>query len=161
MKTPTKGAVLICGASIAGPALAYWLHHYGFTVTVVEKAAALRGGGYPIDVRGTALEVVRRMGILPQLRRNHIDSRRLTFLEDDGTAVASLPPQAMTGGAEDIEVRRGDLADLLYRTVADDVEFVFNDSIAELADDPDCVEVGFRSGRRRRFDLVIGADGLH
>jgi 2-polyprenyl-6-methoxyphenol hydroxylase-like FAD-dependent oxidoreductase len=59
-------SVLISGASIAGPALAYWLDRYGFDVTVVERASAVRSGGYPIDIRGTAIEVIRRMGLLPQ-----------------------------------------------------------------------------------------------
>ncbi|CAM5411472.1 hypothetical protein STENM327S_01586 [Streptomyces tendae] len=61
--------VLISGASIAGPALAHWLDRYGFEVTVVEKAAAVRGGGYAIDVRGTAREAVDRMGLLPALTK--------------------------------------------------------------------------------------------
>ncbi|MFF4551059.1 NAD(P)-binding protein [Streptomyces sp. NPDC001435] len=62
-----KRSALVTGASIAGPAVAYWLHRYGFDVTVVEKAGTVRGGGYPIDIRGTAVEAVRRMGLLPQL----------------------------------------------------------------------------------------------
>ena len=71
-----KRKVLVSGASIAGPALAYWLHRHGFEVTVVEKADAIRSGGYPIDIRGTALDVVRRMGVLPQLREAHVDVRK-------------------------------------------------------------------------------------
>ncbi|MGC7098349.1 FAD-dependent monooxygenase [Amycolatopsis lurida] len=159
----SKGTVLVSGASIAGPAVAFWLRRYGFEVTVVEKAAGLRGGGYPIDVRGTALEVVRRMGVLPQLQDAHIDSRRLTFLEADGGEVASLHPQAVIGGVEgsDVEVRRGDLAEILYGVTRDDVEFVFGDSIESLTEHEDGVEVDFRSGIRREFDLVLGADGLH
>ncbi|QFU88403.1 FAD-dependent monooxygenase [Amycolatopsis sp. YIM 10] len=159
----SKGTVLVSGASIAGPAVAFWLRRYGFEVTVVEKAAGLRGGGYPIDVRGTALEVVRRMGVLPQLQEAHIDSRRLTFLEADGGEVASLHPQVVAGGVEgsDVEVRRGDLAEILYGVTRDDVEFVFGDSIDSLTEHEDGVEVDFRSGIRREFDLVLGADGLH
>ncbi|MEW1721006.1 FAD-dependent monooxygenase [Streptomyces sp. NPDC093109] len=155
--------VLISGASIAGPALAYWLHRYGFRVTVVEKADAVRGGGYPIDIRGTALEVVTRMGLLPRLRAAHVDSREITFLDADGGRVASLPPEEITGGVEgrDLEVRRGDLADVLYDTVREDVEFLFNDSIGTLHDHAGGVDVTFRNGARRTFDLVIGADGLH
>ncbi|MBW4722165.1 FAD-dependent monooxygenase [Saccharothrix obliqua] len=154
--------VLISGASIAGPALAYWLNRYGFTVTVVEKAAALRGGGYAIDVRGTALEVVRRMGILPRLREAHITLRRLTFLDGEGDQVASLNPRAVTGGgAEDLEVRRGDLTDALYAVTRDDVEFLFNDSVDALDQSDHGVDVTFRSGGKRTFDLVFGADGLH
>jgi 2-polyprenyl-6-methoxyphenol hydroxylase-like FAD-dependent oxidoreductase len=163
MATTTKGTVLVSGASIAGPAVAYWLHRYGFAVTVVEKARGVRGGGYPIDVRGTALEVARRMGILPQLQEAHIETRRLTFLDADGGTVASVHPQAVVGGVEgrDVEVRRGDLTDVLYRTVADDVEFVFDDSVDALTQHEHGVDVTFRSGAHRSFDLVVGADGLH
>jgi 2-polyprenyl-6-methoxyphenol hydroxylase-like FAD-dependent oxidoreductase len=163
MATATKGTVLVSGASIAGPAVAYWLHRYGFAVTVVEKATGVRGGGYPIDVRGTALEVTRRMGILPQLQEAHIESRRLTFLDADGSTVASVRPEAVTGGVEgsDIEVRRGDLTSVLYRAVADDVEFVFDDSVDVLTQHEHGVDVTFRSGAQRSFDLVVGADGLH
>ncbi|MFI7405448.1 FAD-dependent monooxygenase [Streptomyces sp. NPDC049541] len=155
--------VLISGASIAGPALAFWLNRYGFAVTVVEKAGTLRDGGYPIDVRGTALEVVRRMGILPRLRDAHIDLRRLTFLDRDGSEVASLNPHTVTGGVtgRDLEVRRGDLTDALYTAVRDDVEFLFNDSIETLDQSGRGVDVTFRGGSRRTFDMVFGADGLH
>lgn len=163
MTAATKGTVLVSGASIAGPAVAYWLHRYGYAVTVVEKASGVRGGGYPIDVRGTALEVARRMGILPQLERAHVGSRRMTFVDVDGSTVASVAPEAVTGGVEgrDVEVRRGDLAGILSQAVADDVEFVFDDSVDTLTQHRHGVDVTFRSGTSRRFDLVVGADGLH
>ncbi|MFH8359745.1 FAD-dependent monooxygenase [Streptomyces anulatus] len=155
--------VLISGASIAGPALAYWLNRHGFAVTVVEKAGTIRDGGYPIDVRGTALDVVRRMGILPRLRDAHIDLRRLTFLDEDGSEVAAVDPHAVTGGVagRDLEVRRGALADALHEAVRDDVEFLFDDSIDILHQHRHGVDVTFRGGGRRTFDLVVGADGLH
>ncbi|MFF2197317.1 FAD-dependent monooxygenase [Streptomyces sp. NPDC058157] len=159
---PRHRRVLVSGAGIAGPALAFWLHRHGFDVTVVEKAGAVRGGGYPVDVRGTAVEVVRRMGLLPQLRRAHISTRRITFLSTDGSPVAALRPEALVGGTrDDLEVPRGELTALLHDAVRDDVAFVFDDSVAALDDRPDHVEVTFRSGARREFDLVVGADGLH
>ncbi|MGW5741854.1 FAD-dependent monooxygenase [Amycolatopsis sp. NPDC003861] len=152
--------VLISGASIAGPALAFWLRRAGFAVTIVEKAAELRTGGYPIDVRGTALDVVERMGILPRLRDLHISTRRLTFLDADGAEIASLAPEAIIGGAdgEDLEIRRGDLIRTLFDLVRDDVEVRFGDTIETLTEDG---EVTFRSGHRDTYDVVIGADGLH
>ncbi|MER8070548.1 FAD-dependent monooxygenase [Streptomyces sp. NPDC094034] len=163
MGTAVKREVLISGASIAGPALAYWLHRSGWAVTVVEKAGALRDGGYPIDVRGTAIEVVRRMGILPRLRDAHLDSRRCTFLKADGGKVASVSPSAVAGSVagQDLEVRRGDLAASLYAIVRDDVEFLFDDSISTLDQSEQGVDITFHSGRRRTFDLVVGADGMH
>ncbi|AGP53498.1 FAD-dependent monooxygenase [Streptomyces rapamycinicus] len=163
VSTTARRRVLISGASISGPALAYWLHRAGCAVTVVEKASTPRDGGYPIDIRGTAIEVVRRMGILPRLRDAHIDSRRCTFLDADGSQVASVNAHAVAGSVEgqDLEVRRGDLAAILYEKVRDDVEFLFNDSIDTLDQSGQEADVTFHSGRRRTFDLVVGADGMH
>lgn len=156
---------LISGASIAGPTLAYWLHRYGWDVTVVEKAPAVRGGGYPIDVRGTALGVLDRMGVLPQVRAAHINTRRLTFLAPDGKIAGTVQPDELAGGVEgrDVELPRGTLTTILYDAVRDDVEWIFNDSIATLDDDDHDhgVAVTFASGVARDFDVVIGADGLH
>jgi 2-polyprenyl-6-methoxyphenol hydroxylase-like FAD-dependent oxidoreductase len=163
MSTTAKRKILISGASIAGPALAFWLNRYGFEVTVVEKADALRSGGYPIDIRGTALEVVRRMGILPRLQAAHVDSRKLTFLNADGSPITSVRPDVLAGGVEgrDLEVRRGDLGTALYDTVRDTTEFLFTDSIASLDQHDGGVDVRFTSGIERTFELVVGADGLH
>lgn len=163
MRTSAGRKVLISGASVAGPVLAYWLNRHGFAVTVVEKAAAVRGGGYPIDIRGTALEVVRRMGVYARISGAHIDTRRLSFVDARGRRVGTIQPELLTGGVEgrDLELPRGDLTAALYDAVRDDCEFVFADAIAALQQDAGGVDVRLRSGRERRFDLVLGADGLH
>lgn len=155
--------ILVSGASIAGPAVAYWLQHYGFEVTVVERAGQLRGGGYPIDIRATALEVVKRMGIHPQLRQAHIDTHALSFVNPDGSLMARLQPEAVARGDEtkDLEVPRGDLAKVLYDVTRDHVQYRFNDSIVALDEDADGVDVRFASGHTERFALVVAADGVH
>src|SRR5699024_9300767 len=161
--TTRNRTILISGASAAGPALAFWLHRYGFAVTVVEKAPAPRGGGYPIDVRGAALHVVQRMGILPVLRDAHIERRQMTFLGADGGEVVSFDPRdtADTSDVGDLEIRRGELAAALHTAIRDDVELLFNDAIDTLQQSDTGVAVTFRSGAERTFDLVIGADGMH
>ena len=74
--TPKNPNVLISGASVAGPALAYWLHRYGFRPTVVERAPGLRDGGYAVDFRGDAhLSVLRQMGILGDIERESSATR--------------------------------------------------------------------------------------
>jgi 2-polyprenyl-6-methoxyphenol hydroxylase-like FAD-dependent oxidoreductase len=159
-----RRTVLISGASIAGPALAYWLDRYGFDVTVVERARAIRSGGYPVDVRGTALDVVERMGVLAQLRAAHIDTRRLSFVAADGTPIGVIRPEALTGGVagRDIELPRGALTSALYDLTRDrEVCYRLNESIDALQDDGAGVDVRFKSGAEQRFDIVIGADGLH
>lgn len=155
--------VLISGASIAGPALAYWLDRYGFEVTVVEKAPTVRQGGYPIDVRGSAIEVCARMGILPALREAGIATRRMTTLTPDGRVAARIDTAALLGDAttRDVEVPRGDLGDLLHALTKDRVEYVFGDSIRTLEQHGGGVDVTFAHGAPRTVDVVVGCDGLH
>jgi len=154
--------ILVSGASIAGPAIAYWLNRYGLKVTVVERSPALRGGGYPIDLRGSAVEVAKKMGIYPALQEAHIRTRRMRFMDDDGHAFATLDPEAITGSEEsDVEIPRADLASLLYGLTRDDVEYRFNDSIDAIEDTDGGAHITFQSGQRGTYDAVIGADGLH
>ena len=163
-KTGNRGSVLVSGASIAGPTLAYWLDRYGFDVTVVELASSVRSGGYPIDVRGTAIDVIERSGLLPQVEAAHIDTRELKFVDANGRVIGILPVYEMTGNeiGRDVELPRGTLAALLYdQTRTGAVRYRFNDSIESLEDDGSGVDIRFRSGARDRYDMVIGADGLH
>ena len=157
-------SALISGASIAGPALAYWLDRYGFDVTVVERADAIRSGGYPIDVRGTAIDVVERMGVLSRLRATHVDTRKLRFVDVDGNPIATITPESLSGGVTNrhIELPRGELTSVLYDLTRDrKVRYRFNDSIDALHEDGAGADVRFRSGAEQRFDIVIGADGMH
>ncbi|GAA4604956.1 FAD-dependent monooxygenase [Actinoallomurus liliacearum] len=151
--------VLISGASIAGPALAHWLERYGCTVTIVEKAPALRPGGQAVDFKGeTHMKVLARMGILDEVRRRQTGGHDTTFIDADGRPQAVMPGE-FSGG--EIEIGRGDLAALLYERTAARCEYVFGDSITSLTETASGVHVTFERGAPRTFDLVVGADGIH
>jgi 2-polyprenyl-6-methoxyphenol hydroxylase-like FAD-dependent oxidoreductase len=151
--------VLISGASVAGPALAYWLGRYGFQPTVVEEAPALRGGGYAVDFRGPAhLQVLERMGVLEELRRLQTGGSPLRFVDETGRQLLYLPGE-FAGG--DVEILRSDLSRVLFQHSRDTTEYLFGDSIAAMTQTPGGVQVSFERGAERTFDLVIGADGLH
>lgn len=163
MATLTK-TVLISGASIAGPAMAFWLQRHGFHPVVVEQAGAVRGGGYPIDVRGIAVDVAERMGVLPELRAARIRTRGMTLVAANGRPVRTIAAGVGEdeGSAEhDVELPRGDLTSVLYAHTRDDVEYVFDNSITGIEQRADGVEVTFRRGEPRTVDLVVGADGMH
>ncbi|MFS8096261.1 FAD-dependent monooxygenase [Lentzea alba] len=150
--------VLISGAGIAGPALAYWLARFGFSPTVVERAPALRPGGQAVDFRGHAhLSVLERMGVLDAIKAEQVSLPDMVFRDPSGRERCRLPAR-YTGG--DVEIRRGDLSKILYEASADDTEYVFGDSITSLHDDGAGVDVTFAHGPPRRFDFVIGADGM-
>ncbi|WP_245647118.1 FAD-dependent monooxygenase [Microtetraspora niveoalba] len=152
--------VLISGASVAGPALAYWLDRYGFAATVVEKAPALRLGGQAVDFKGEVhLTVLERMGILEDVRRLQTGGTDQEIVDWNGRRLAVMPGE-FTGG--ELEIRRGDLSRLLYeRTRAAGCEYVFGDSVTSLTETADGVHVTFERGAPRTFDLVVGADGIH
>ncbi|MFE1592708.1 FAD-dependent monooxygenase [Nocardia sp. NPDC058705] len=151
--------VLISGASIAGPALAYWLHRYGFSVTVVERAPALRAGGQAVDFKGkTHLKVLERMGILDEVRARRTGTTDMAFVDDNGRELGLMSGE-FTGG--DLEILRGDLAEIMYDTTAATVEYLFGDTITDLHDTGDSVAVRFEHNPPRTFDLVLGADGIH
>ncbi|GGK72142.1 hypothetical protein Sme01_08450 [Sphaerisporangium melleum] len=155
--------VLISGASVAGPALAYWLHRHGLTPTIVERAPALRAGGQAIDVRGAALDVAARMDLLEPLRAVRTRTRGMSVLDADGNEIMRSTEHAYSSGrldGDDIEVLREDLVGLLYERTAGSAEYMFDDSITAIEQDEQGVRVEFERSGSRRFDLVVGADGL-
>jgi 2-polyprenyl-6-methoxyphenol hydroxylase-like FAD-dependent oxidoreductase len=130
--------VLISGAGVAGPALAFWLVKRGFEVTVVERAAALREAGYKVDVRGAGTEVLRRMGLLAAAQAADTGMRQITYVRPDGRPIAALPASLLMGRrGDDLEIMRWDLSRLIHDATAADVEYVFDDSITALAEGPD------------------------
>ncbi|WP_410661787.1 FAD-dependent monooxygenase [Amycolatopsis sp. lyj-112] len=155
----TNRTVLISGASIAGPALAFWLSRQGYAVTVVERSATLRSGGQAVDFKGaTHRTVLERMGILDEVHRRQTGGHDQTIIDAEERPLAVMSGE-FTGG--DVEIQRGDLAEILYERTAQDCEYVFGDSIASLTETADGVDVTFERGAPRRFDLVFGADGIH
>jgi 2-polyprenyl-6-methoxyphenol hydroxylase-like FAD-dependent oxidoreductase len=159
----TIRSVLISGAGIAGPALASLLTRKGVAVTVVERAAAPRPGGQAVDLRGAARVVAQRMGLLDEIRAVTVDQRGIAWVRGDGSLAARMTVDAFSGEGivSEIEVLRGDLADVLLRATCASTEYVYGDGVVGLDDDGDGVTVTFERSAPRRFDLVVGADGSH
>ncbi len=155
----SKKRVLISGAGIAGPALAYWLARYGFAPTIVERASALREGGQAVDFRGAAhLEVLRSMGIYEAVASRQTRMGVQVLLGADGSPVTTLPAAFMSG---DLEILRGDLSRILFDKAESGTEAIFGHSISRIVESDDDLDVTFDDGSVRTFDLVVGADGLH
>lgn len=159
MRTPS---ILISGASIAGPAVAYWLDRSGWRTTVVERFGELRDTGQNIDIRGAGREVVRRMGIEDDIRALSTGEQGTEFVDDAGRVLAAFPAGTSdTGGATaELEILRGELSRLLHERTRDRTEYVFGDRIAGLDDHEDGVEVTFEHGPAASFDVVVVAEGM-
>jgi 2-polyprenyl-6-methoxyphenol hydroxylase-like FAD-dependent oxidoreductase len=155
--------ILVSGAGIAGLSAAIDLSADGHDVTIVERANHLRVNGSPIDIRGdVAIGVAEKMGVLAEILDRRVDmTERVQFVDEDGTVVAEPPLDEINDSADDIEIPREDLTNILYDHLGPSVELRFEQSIAELDADDHGVDVGFASGARERYDLVVGADGMH
>lgn len=152
--------ILVSGASIAGPTLAYWLHQYDFEVTVVEREPELRLGGQNIDVKGPAKEIAVKMGIVEEIRNHNTTEIGLRFVDSQNQTLAEFPADSSMSMTQELEILRGDLVRILYEHTSNDVKYIFGDHIVKIKQTDDEVEVEFGSGKKEFFDIVISAEGI-
>jgi 2-polyprenyl-6-methoxyphenol hydroxylase-like FAD-dependent oxidoreductase len=148
---------------IAGPTLAYWLTVHGFKTTLVEISPHLRTGGYVIDFWGRGFDVAEKMGILPDIKRGGYDVKELRLVNSNRRRVGGFNIDVLrfaTNGRY-VSIPRGELAKIIYQKVKGGCDTLFGDSIRKIEQDESEVQVSFGHAEPRRFDMVIGADGLH
>lgn len=153
--------ILVIGAGIAGPTVCYWLKKYGFNPTLIEKSKQLRVGGYDIDIRGSALDVVKKMGIYDSIHAKRTSLLSTRYVDADGQILSEeYDEKVHFNDGDDVELLRGDLANILLQTIPD-VPCHFDQEIINLTQKDQFVEVTFKDGHIEQYDLVIAADGLH
>ena len=155
--------VLISGAGIAGPTLAFWLKAAGFEPTLIERAPALRTGGYVIDFWGLGYDIAERIGLIGQINSDGYHVKELRIVDDAGRRRAGFGTRVFTDltGGRYVTLQRSDLSRLLFEKLKGRIESIFDDEIIALEECRDCIRVELKYAKERRFDLVIGADGLH
>jgi 2-polyprenyl-6-methoxyphenol hydroxylase-like FAD-dependent oxidoreductase len=147
---------------MAGLSTGITLGAAGHDVTIVERANHLRVNGSPIDIRGDAIKIADKMGVLDPIRAHRVDmTERVQFVDSRGEVLAELPESEFNDCPDDLEIPREDLAQLLRVALDPSTSLTFGESIAELSDDGDGVDVRFASSERQRYDIVVGADGMH
>jgi 2-polyprenyl-6-methoxyphenol hydroxylase-like FAD-dependent oxidoreductase len=156
-------SVLISGAGVAGPTLAFWLKAAGLEPTLVERAPTLRSSGYVIDFWGLGYEIAERMGLASEINRIGYHMRELRIVDSRGKRVTGFGTSVfreLTGGRF-VTLGRGDLSRLLFKNIKGTTDVLFGDEIVSLKEDANGVRVQFKHADERQFDLMIGADGLH
>ncbi len=155
--------VLITGASVAGPAAAFWLARAGYAVTVVEQATALRPGGQNIDVRATGREVLQLMGLEEAVRARNTGEIGTRFHGEDGTVVSEFAVQegeGRDGPTAELEILRGALSQILVDACPDTITWRFGRSVVGVDDTADGVVVDLSDGSQETFDLLVIAEGV-
>jgi 2-polyprenyl-6-methoxyphenol hydroxylase-like FAD-dependent oxidoreductase len=159
----TSGRVLIAGASIAGPALAYWMSRAGWDVVVVERASEPRTAGQNVDVRGAGREVLSRMGLDQAALGRTTGEVGLVFLGEDGSRAGEFPAASgdVDGATAELEILRGDLSELVVGAASSRVDYRYGVTVEQIRDDASGVTVRLSDGVVERVDLVVAADGLN
>lgn len=159
MKSENK-KVLISGASIAGPTLAFWLAKYGFNVTIVERSKSLRLGGQNLDVRGAGRAIARMMDIEKDILTANTGEIGLQFIDSDNNVKASFPADGASSFTSEAEILRGDLVHILYNKTKDNVSYIFGKYIKDIDQNESIIKVTYNDGETDDFDLLIAADGV-
>jgi len=153
--------ILISGAGIAGLSLAYWLKHYGMEPTIVERASDLLVGGYKLDIRGSALEVIHRMGLYDKLSEKNTNMQNASLVDKHGKTLEDMDGEAFGHrSGDDLEIVREGICRTFYEQLKN-VDIWFGDSIEAVVQTDSGVDVSFKYHDTQQFDLLIGADGLH
>lgn len=160
MKVNKRKKILVSGGSIAGLTLAYWLHQYGFEVSVIERSAGLRLGGQNIDVKGPAWEIVKKMGLSEKIRAANTTEIGIRFVDTKDNIVAEFPKDNALSMTQEIEILRGDMVKILYDGVKQDVTFIFGNQVEKIVEEGEGVKVFFNKREEETYDLVIIAEGI-
>ncbi len=153
--------ILVCGSGVAGPTCAYWLHKYGYSTVIVEKAPALRDGGQNVDIKGAGQHVIDMMALAEKIHAKNTQERGQKYLDAAGRVVAVLPKGALGSLTNDFEILRGDFAQVLFESTRDDCEYRFGRFVTALEEKQDGISATFDNGETEDFDLVICAEGIH
>ncbi|NRQ38761.1 NAD(P)-binding protein [Nonomuraea sp. NN258] len=149
--------VIVCGAGIAGLALAWRLERAGWDVQLVERAPEFRAGGYMIDFYGPGYQVAERMGLRERLLDARYPVHEISYVDGRGRQSSHL---SMPSGLPDVvSLLRGDLARILLDDVSAPVRY--GTSIDAVEHDAGGVAVRLTDGTTMEADLLVGADGAH
>ena len=156
--------VLISGAGIAGPTLAWFLAKTGSHVTVVEKADTLLAVGQNIDISHSAITIAKKMGVMDRIRQLNTTEKGTRFIDAKGRPFAPLPvrPNSQVSFTAEFEILRGDLALVLYEASKDspNVSYIFGTTIKKvISNNDDAVKVELSNGEVHEYDLLVAADG--
>ena len=162
MNVKEKIRVGICGGGPGGGILALTLGKLGgYQVTVLEKGPDLQGG-YKIDFRGSAIQVLERLNIYDTVRKNQTSYKAATVTTDSGSVTMEADISGSRSGA-DLEVMRGLFCQAICNAAEStgNVKYQFSQSIESISEHSNQVQVKLTNGKEQQFDLLVGADGLH
>jgi FAD-dependent urate hydroxylase len=153
--------VLVVGAGIGGLALSAHLQKAGHEVVIVEQARKLEKTGFVLGLWGAGLKTLENFGVEGRIRQAGHFPTALDFRNQRGRLVRRFHFERFIKkhGAAVIILRSDFYQILLDLNKQTDIRL--DTSVTSIQQKTDGCSVGFTDGRTQRFDLVVGADGLH
>ena len=158
--------ILISGSGIAGSVFAFWLlrAYPNANITIVERDPSLRLTGASVDIRSSAVDIIKWMSAEQEIRNHATKEEGVQFVEANGKAVATL---RATGRSDiqsitsEFEIYRGALAKIFIDPIIKRVKLIFDESVDHFEQRDDGVAVTFAKSKEvKTYDLLVAADGL-
>ncbi|RSL94794.1 hypothetical protein CDV31_014158 [Fusarium ambrosium] len=156
----TKPKAIIVGAGIAGLATAWWLDKAGWTSIIIERAASVREGGYVVSLSGCCLDTLKQMNVYDGLKVGSYNYDENVVKDTKGREMLRLHYADVHGGLDSFAVRRGDLANVLFKALPATASIQFDQTLETVIDDGDKVKATLKGGETIEADLLIGTDGI-
>ncbi|KAL4894752.1 FAD/NAD(P)-binding domain-containing protein [Aspergillus ambiguus] len=170
--------VLIVGAGICGPAFAMLLQKSNpqHNITIVERFPTLRSTGQQIDLKTQAPHILRKMGLMDEIKRRCVNETGVEVVDSSDRRIAQFGAAASgqrgPGLTSEYEIMRGDMVQVLYDAsikqnenlrdgIRQGIRYIFGQTITALNQSAQGVDVTFSDGQTQQYDLVVGADGQY
>lgn len=159
-KSEEELKILVVGAGIGGTSLAFWLEKFGISVKLIEKKEKISAAGFAIDIRGSAIEVIKKMGVFDEIFQQRTTLKAGHCIESSGEILSSQDGEEFGfRQGEDVEIIREDLVKILHQSLKK-TQCEFSLTISEISQGAEGVDVTFSDGKKEKFDAVVGADGI-
>jgi len=158
--------VLISGSGIASSSFAYWLlrANPNANITIVERDPQLRLTGASVDIRSSAVDVIKWMGVEEKIRQHGTNEKGVQFVNGDDSIICTFESTGKTevqSFTSEYEIFRGELAKILIDPIVERVNLIFDEFVESYEAHDDGVTVTFaRSRQVKKYDLLVAADGL-
>lgn len=162
----TAPKIIISGSGIAGSVFAFWLlrAYRDAHITIVERAPSLRLTGASVDIRSSAVDIIKWMGLEQEIRQHTTNEKGIQFVQADGESIATFGATGKTDYqsiTSEFEIFRGALAKIFISPIMNRVKVIFDDTIESYVNHDDGVTVTLaRSKYTQKYDLLVAADGL-
>jgi 2-polyprenyl-6-methoxyphenol hydroxylase-like FAD-dependent oxidoreductase len=151
---------VIIGAGIAGLSTAWWLDQAGWDSIIVERANSLREIGYIITLSGACLVTLEWMGLRERLTSAACAFNQNAFRDNKGRKLIRVSYSEIMRDIPFLNLRRSELVRVLADALPESASIRFGQTVDEITDHGDNVEVKLSSGEPINGDLLVGADGF-